>query len=159
MSKPKRKYIEQDEFCVRLSIWGDDLDPDEITRLLGASPTDAWRKGDVNPWSGFPKLTGSWSIKTERSTGDVEEHLTELVAGLSSHPAVWKALTSRYRADLYCGFFLAGLGHGISMTPKLHRLLADRNLDILFNIYCEYDHDAKHEWRPIEVHPESPGGG
>lgn len=71
MSKPKRKYIEQDEFCVRLSIWGDDLDPDEITRGLGASPTDAWRKGDVNPWSGFPKLTGSWSIKTERSTRDV----------------------------------------------------------------------------------------
>ncbi len=161
MSQPKKKYIEQDEFCVRLGIWGDDLDPEEITRLLGGSPTEAHRKGDARPWvKQEPNYRcGFWSIQTERSTRDIEQQLTELFAGLSSDPAVWKALTSRYRADLLCGVFLSWFGHGFSMTPNLHRLLADRNLVITFDIYDEYDHDPEPKWESFEVEPESPVGG
>jgi hypothetical protein len=155
MSKPKRKYIEQDEFCVRLGIWGADLDPDEITRLLGASPTSAHRKGDVDPRDQSTKRSGYWSIKTERSTRDIEQQLTQLFAGLSSDPAVWNALTSRYDAELFCGVFLAWFGHGFSMTPNLHRLLADRNLIIIFDIYDEYDHDSEPKWETFEVEGES----
>ena len=157
MSKPKRKYIEQDEFCVSLLILGDDLNPDEITRLLGASPTEAHRKGDEVQGRKSPRTatTGDWSIKTERSTRDIEQQLTQLFAGLSSDPAVWKSLTSRYHAELFCGVFLSWFGHGFSMTPNLHRLLADRNLVIIFDIYDEYDHDSEPKWETFEVEGES----
>lgn len=142
MSDEKKTYIERDEFCVSLRICGDNLDPDEITRLLGASPTDACRIGDAIPrrTHTFTAKSGFWSISTERSTRDIEEQLTELFAKLNSDPAVWSSLTSRYDADLFCGVFLSWFGHGFSMSPTLHRLLADRNLLITFDIYDDYDH-------------------
>jgi hypothetical protein len=45
------------------------------------------------------------------------------------------------------------------MTPNLHRLLADRNLVITFDIYDEYDHDPEPKWESFEVGGESPVGG
>jgi hypothetical protein len=144
MSDEKKTYIEHDEFCVSLNIGGDDLDPDEITRLLGASPTEACRIGDAIPRRNhtFTAKSGSWSIRTKRSTSDIEEQLTELFAKLNGDTEVWRSLTSRYHAELFCGVFLSWFGHGFSMSPRLHRLLADRNLEIVFDIYDEYDHDA-----------------
>jgi hypothetical protein len=44
-------------FSISLSISAEDLDPDEITRLLGIQPTKAWRKGV--PQSGRAGLTGT----------------------------------------------------------------------------------------------------
>jgi hypothetical protein len=41
------------------------------------------------------------------------------------------------------------------MTPNLHRLLADRNLIIIFDIYDEYDHDSEPKWETFEVEGES----
>ena len=41
MSQPKKKYIEHDEFCVCLRIWGDDHDPEpkwESFEVGGESP-------------------------------------------------------------------------------------------------------------------------
>jgi ribosomal protein L19 len=144
MSDEKKKYIEHDEFCVSLNISGDDLEPDEISRLLGASPTEACRLGDAIPLRNhtFTAKSGSWSINTERSTRDIEEQLTELFAKLNSNTQVWSSLTNRYRVELFCGVFLSWFGHGFSMSPKLHRLLADRNLEITFDIYDEYDHGS-----------------
>jgi len=144
MSEEKKKYIEHDEFCVSLNFGGGDLDPDEITRLLGVSPTTAWRIGEAVQRKNhtFTAESGSWSISTVRSTRDIEEQLTELFAKLSGDSAVWSSLTNRYDASLFCGVFLSWFGHGFSMSPTLHRLLADRNLEITFDIYDEYDHDA-----------------
>ena len=144
MSGKKNTFIKHDEFYVSLTVSGDDLDPAEITRLLGASPTKACRLGDALPHRNhtFTAKSGSWSISTERSTSDIEEQLTELFAKLNGDPEVWRSLTNRYDASLFCGVFLSWFGHGFSMSPKLHRLLADRNLLITFDIYDEYDHDG-----------------
>ena len=144
MSDQKKKFIEHDEFCVSLTISGDDLDPDEITRLLCVSQTEAYRIGDAMPRRNhtFTAKSGSWSIRTERSTRDIEQQLTDLFAKLASDTTVWSSLTSRYDASLFCGVFLSWFGHGFSMSPSLHRLLADRNLEIVFDIYDKYDHDA-----------------
>jgi hypothetical protein len=144
MSDEKKPHIEHDEFCVSLNFIGDDLDPDEVTRLLGASPTEAYRISDAMPRRNhtFTAKSGSWSIRTARSTRDIEEQLTELFAKFNGDPEVWRSLTSRYDAELFCGVFLSWFGHGFSMSPSLHRLLADRNLLITFDIYDDYDHNA-----------------
>jgi len=150
MSDEKKTFIEHDEFCVSLTVSGDDLDPDEITRPLGASPTKACRLGDAIPRRNhtFTAKSGSWSISTERSTSDVEKQLIELFAKLNTDLEVWRSLTSRYDAELFCGVFLSWFGHGFSMSPSLHRLLAERNLLITFDIYDEYDHDANQCLKP-----------
>ena len=68
--------------------------------------------------------------------------LTDLFARLTTDFEIWRSLTSRYDADLFCGVFIAWFGHGFSMSPALHRALADRNLLITFDIYPEYDRNA-----------------
>jgi len=144
MSDEKKQFLEHDEFCVTLTIAGDKLEPDEITRLLGASPTDACRRGDLvaHRKHSYTSESGMWKISTKRSTRDIEEQLTDLFAKLNGDIEVWHSLTSRYDADLFCGVFLSWPGHGFSMSPQLHHLLAGRNLVITFDIYAEYDQNA-----------------
>lgn len=140
MIDPPEQFLERDEFCVRLGFMGDDLEPDELTRLLGATPTHAHRRGDMLPRPFTSQATGGyWAISTERSTDDIEQQLTALFARLTSDICVWRDITTRYKADLFCGVFIASFGHGFSMSPALHRALADRNLLIIFDIYPEYD--------------------
>jgi hypothetical protein len=55
-----------------LRVGGDDLDPDEITRLLGAKPTHAHRKGDQTSPK-IPKLvrrSGLWLIESGWEDGN-----------------------------------------------------------------------------------------
>jgi hypothetical protein len=149
MSDEKQKFLEQDEFCISLTIRGDDLEPDETTRLLGAAPTDSCRRGDI-PGRGrkSPAEWGMRNFSTQRSTDDIEKQLTDLFARLNGNKGIWDSTTQKYDADLFCGVFLSWFGHGFSMSPQLHRLLADRNLLITFDIYGEYDHDADKAPKP-----------
>ena len=55
-----------DECGVCLAIYGEELDPDEITQLLGCQPTDSHLRGDKKgPRSpGFSK--GAWFLDNAR---------------------------------------------------------------------------------------------
>jgi len=144
MKDKQEHFLENDEFCVCLRFSGDDLDPEEITRLLGASPTEAYRRRDIVQIPSPPHAAteGTWAIQTKRSTNDIEEQLFELFGRLTTNLETWRSLTSRFHADLFCGVFIAWFGHGFSMSPALHRALADRHLLITFDIYPEYDRNA-----------------
>jgi hypothetical protein len=53
-----------DESRLTLAIYGDELDPDEISRLLGCAPTRARRRGDARR-SGPPWPQGAWLFSVE----------------------------------------------------------------------------------------------
>ena len=129
---------ERDKYSVSLRFFGDDLAPDEVTRLLGCAPTDSARRGDIirRRTRSYTAPQGSWHFSTEQSTDDIETQLIGLFARLTDDLSVWQSLTTRFDADLFCGVFLAYQGHGFNMSPRLHRLLADRNLLIVFDIYA-----------------------
>ncbi|MEZ0389351.1 MAG: DUF4279 domain-containing protein [Verrucomicrobium sp.] len=67
-----------DEASVLLRIYGDDLDPEEITRLLGCEPWDAGRMGELKvgakrSWTvrrGYWKLHLSVPARSRRRFGD-----------------------------------------------------------------------------------------
>ena len=129
---------ENDEFCVSLRVFGN-LDPAEITSLLGCQPTDAARTGDiVTSRSGRSRTVpqGNWRLCTETSEISIEEQLIGLLARVTSDLSVWHALTARFDVDVFCGVFPAAEQHGFDLSPRLHRLLADRNLSIAFDIYA-----------------------
>jgi hypothetical protein len=130
----------RDEFCVSLRIFGADLDPSEITRLLGCEPTYAARTGDiVSGHNGRSRTVrqGNWRLCTESSDLGIEEQLVALLARVTSDVALWQALTARFDVDVFCGVFPAAEQHGFELSPRLHRLLADRNLSIGFDIYAQ----------------------
>jgi len=47
-----------------------------------------------------------------------------------------KSLTTRFEADVFCGVFHVYQSHHVSFSPRLHRLLAYRNLPLILDIYA-----------------------
>jgi len=122
-----------------LRFFGDDLDPGEITRLLGASPTVGVRKGGV--WltaSGAEKIArrGSWRLNVEdRSPGNLDAQIAELFGPLTTDLAVWHELSSRFDADIFLGLFLQESNEGISLAPDTLRAVGSRGLLLDMDIY------------------------
>lgn len=123
-----------------LRFSGDDLDPDEITEKLGATPSRAERKGQTirGPRSGRERIarTGSWHLTVEhRSPGDLNAQIKELLKLATDDTSVWRPLSKRYKPDVFCGVFLETLNEGLNLEAETLALLAERGLFINFDIY------------------------
>ena len=129
---------ERDKYDVCLRFFGDDLDPDEVSRLLGSAPTGSERRGDIIQGRTRSRTarTGSWRLATEQSTDDIEEQLVALFGRLTAELTVWQSLTTRFEADVFCGVFHVYQSHHVVFSPRLHRLLADRHLTLILDVYA-----------------------
>jgi hypothetical protein len=127
---------------VSLRLFGDDIDPDEVTSLLGCEPTRALRKGAVDPFGKYRRVapTGSWLLESNRPTDeDLEAQVLFLLGRVSSDEAVWRTLTDRFVVDVFCGVFLDDWNQGFALSPLVLTQLARRNLKIDFDIYSNPD--------------------
>jgi hypothetical protein len=130
--------------AVCLRVCGDDLDPEEVTRLLGRAPTRSQRKGQpVLSDSGEAKRiarTGSWLL--DRPVGDdvtIDEAIESFLDSLPEDVRVWAALGRRYRVDLLCDVFVKGVNQGFELSPRVLELLGRRGITLGVDIFCEPD--------------------
>ena len=127
-----------------LRFFGDDLLPDEITSRLGRAPSESETKGDerIRP-NGTIRIAnrGSWRLSAaDREPGNLDAQIAELLSELSDDLTVWADLTTRFRADVFCGLFLEVGNEGISLAPQTLALIASRNLTLDLDIYSgRYD--------------------
>jgi Domain of unknown function (DUF4279) len=128
-----------DEATATFAVRGDALDPSEVTRLLGCAPTRSARTGEtiINP-NGSSRVAreGLWCVSSTRSNLDIEDHLTILLSQLTSDLEVWRRLTTKFRAEFFCGLFLDARNRGFELPVPLLRQLADRGISIGFDIYA-----------------------
>lgn len=118
-----------------IRVFGEDLDPAEVTELLGAEPTHQSRKGDIRP-SGFIVQQGSWRLQApEQEPGDLEGQVRGLLSVLTDNLAIWRDLGARYRVDVFCGLMMEATNEGLSLSPSLQALLAERGLSLGLDIY------------------------
>src|SRR5258708_173934 len=105
---------------VSLRFFGDDLESDFISMLLGASPSSSAKKGEdrVNR-DGIKRgtaRTGRWLLEAaSRTPGDLDSQIVELLSLLTSDLAVWRELTDRFSAELYCGLFMSESNDGLEL--------------------------------------------
>ena len=126
-----------DRVTVSLRFFGDDLDPEQVTDLLGCRPTLSHRKGDILPSKRVRRIakTGSWLlIIPEGETGTLEQKLSYLLDSVSADFAVWANL-QRFQHDVFCGLFLEEWNRGGSLSPEIMRRLSERDLTLGFDIY------------------------
>jgi hypothetical protein len=133
-----------DHTAASLRISGDDLDPEEITRLLGHAPTRAEFKGQeiVGKSTGGVRVarTGKWHLgATKQAPGDLDAQIAEILSKLSSDLAVWKGISEKYHLDLFCGLFLAGGNEGLTISPKSLADLGNRGIEMGLDIYGSDD--------------------
>lgn len=124
---------------VTLRIVGDDLDPAEVTRLLGAEPTASSRKGEMRPTGAgreVATLCGSWRLGiADASPGDLDAQVGTLLAGLTDDLSVWRDLCRRYRCEMFCGLFMRDGNEGVTVGPGILAKLGERGLHIDLDIY------------------------
>jgi hypothetical protein len=133
-----------DRYRITLRIVGYDLDPDQISAMLGCPPTKAERAGVPISMAGghtrIPKR-GRWFLQIDsRDCGqneDVENGIRTLLTRLPSSPNLWSSLTKTYAVDIFCGLFLSKTNRGFSLAADLSTLLSDRGIDIGFDIYFD----------------------
>jgi hypothetical protein len=128
------------ETLAALRIGGDSLDPDEVTKLLGHKPTLAQTKGQdigrTNTGSVRLAKTGQWQLEaSNRSPGDLDAQIEEILSQLTQDLSVWHALTSEFKADLFCGLFLKESDEGLSISPKSLAALGSRGIELGMCIY------------------------
>jgi hypothetical protein len=134
--------------CLR--VCGDDLDPDEITRLMGRPPSRSQHKGQsVLDSAGQVKRvarTGSWLLDHPLGAeATIEEGIESLFGGLPDDDRMWAALGQRFRIDLLCDVFVRGVNQGFGLSPRVLGLLVHRGIELGVDIFCEPDfkHAAK----------------
>jgi hypothetical protein len=122
---------------VSLRVFGDELEPEEVSSLLGREPSRLHRKGDKIAADGSSvEPTGAWILDSGlNEKAEVEEHVEALLAMVSNDSDEWASLTSRFSASVQCSAFLGRYNEGFEISPRLARSLADRGLVIAFDIY------------------------
>ncbi len=129
---------------VCLRVFGDGLEPEEVSALLGHEPSRSHRKGDPMPGDprGRVEPTGVWILDSHLSEkAEIEEHVESLLANVSNDEDEWSSLTDQYSASILCSLFLDQYNEGFEISPRLSQSLAERGLVIAYDIYSG-DFDA-----------------
>jgi hypothetical protein len=94
----------------------------EVSRLLGRA---------------FEPTGKYWRVTTpEVSDGDLDAALSSLLATLNPDLATWRAVTSKWSVNIFCGVFLERPNRGIELGVEAMRLLSERGIRLGFDIYA-----------------------
>ena len=123
---------------VTLRVNGPQLEPEEITALLGVQPTSSRSRHTPYP-SGQPSRFASWwySFPTpDDGECDPDVLIRLLLEALPSDPAVWEAVAPN-EPNVLCMVVLEAANRDFTLAPETMRLLGARGLSLSFDIYAE----------------------
>jgi hypothetical protein len=129
-----------DGSILTLRVLGDDLDPDEISRILGSAPTRSERKGDVirSQQTGQSRIakTGGWRLEApDANPGDVDGQVAQILSRLTADPEAWRVLAEKYRIDIFCGLFMRATNEGLELSPATMLALGQRGISMGLDVY------------------------
>ncbi len=127
-----------------LRFFGDDLDPETITAHLGCSCTRYARKGEVAIGSVTSNeriaKTGSWLLSaSDQNPADIDLQISEILTQLTDDLEVWRELTKKYQANVFCGLFMATGNDGLELSATTLMLLGERCLEVWLDVYDQSD--------------------
>lgn len=122
-----------DRCSLTLRFFGDQLDPDCVTALLGVEPTDSQRKGDRKPRT---LDTGRWILDCEETTDTVDNQIRLLLGDLTDNLRVWQQLGSDFSSSLMISLILRQWTRGTMLSAQTIQSLADRALKLQIEVYA-----------------------
>ncbi len=118
---------------------GDDLDPTEISKLIGKPASVARKKGDqfkTPIGRSVTSRTGLWSIGVDdRAPGDLNSQVVEILEGTTQDVEVWRALSRKFNVEIFCGIFFEHGNEGFNISPDTMWLLGSRGIAIELDVY------------------------
>ena len=136
-----------DHSAATLRFFGEDLVPDEISTLLGTSPTESCRKGQelIGSKTGTIRTakTGSWRLKAaRREPEDLDAQIFEILDQLTQDLTVWESL-ARFQPDLFCGLFMASSNDSLPLSAKTLLSLGQRGIALCLDVYDVGDQGSR----------------
>jgi hypothetical protein len=129
------------ESSAALRFLGDEVDPEEITRQLGVSPTIGRPKGAVYRTpigKERTSRTGIWHLEADRSRpAGIDAQIAFLFADATADLKMWRGIASRFDGEVICGLHLQTWNEGLDISPRSLQSLADRGLRLAFDIYAD----------------------
>ena len=128
-----------DAICVTLALYGEDLDPDEITKALAVQPAASYRKGDPRRGAGQPPHRGGgWFLE---AVGDAPETPDTLTRSLlqqlpPSTSEIWTQFARQYDLRIHYALYLYSFHREFSLSPELTWHLAAMRARTVFDIYA-----------------------
>ena len=126
-----------------IGFYGDDLDPAELTKRLGAPPTRSFRQGDnLARETGVvrPARTGAWILEAQAAeSDDLGRQIASALGGLTDDLSVWMDLADRYEARVFCGLFMDATNEGLRLKPELLAAISARGLYLDLDLYGPLD--------------------
>jgi len=134
-----------EEFSVGINFYSEHLDKDEITSLIGAQPTKAWNQGERHQVGNSKKSRitdwGKWYLTTKRDSTDLNIKLKDFLESLTSDLEKWKLLTSKYESWIDIAGYMNNWNRGFSLKLEILKMISDRNIEIVFDIYYDGEND------------------
>ena len=121
-----------------LRLFGDDLQPEEITALLGAPPTASRRRGEQDDRRRNPRHwpTGAWILSADDLVpADPDRQVAQILDQLTADVAVWRSLAARFRVDMFCGWFMDVKNEGTGIAATTLCALGERGIELSLDIY------------------------
>ena len=122
-----------------LRIFGEGMNPDEVTAVLGVNPTHT--RNPRFPIQHHIDNFGNWSLtlssEDEGMPSEVEQVIDNLIRRLPNDPDVWRQLTQRFKVDVFVGLFLYADNRGFELSPVACKWVSDLGIKIGFDIYFD----------------------
>ena len=125
-----------DESSATLAVYGETLEPEEITSILGVAPTSSFRRGHKRGPRSPAMPHGAWFIEVRGTAPDgPESQLLNLLAQLPQSSDIWHQLTQRFQVQVRVALHLEGWNRGFAIDKALLTRLAQMGIDLQFDIY------------------------
>lgn len=133
--------VEANGIYVRFFIRGKDIDPDEITKILGITPSYKFKPGDRHGENNqFIRKQGLWSITSggQVQSTDLELHIEWVLSQLEDVKSQLESILSNndVHAQISCVFNLFTLEWDDRLKPEMLRRIADLNILFGVSVYC-----------------------
>jgi hypothetical protein len=128
------------ESACTLILQGDSLEPEEVTRKLGAEPTFSGRIGGARQRHASgpiaPLHTGLWRLSADRSSpADLDSQVQGILDKVTSDYAIWSDLRAQFDINMFVGLFMASGNEGLRVSDATVAKLAARRIALDFDIY------------------------
>jgi len=139
-----------DELSATLGVYGEELEPEEIARILGVAPSRTVRRGDRDR-RGRASPHGAYLLtRTAESPERVIQVVDELLDLLPDSEEVWAALKSCYTLQLRLGASTYRVYAGFGLSPAQIGRLARMQVEVEISIYVMRPEDDDEQVSGIE---------
>lgn len=129
-----------DESRATLALYGDDLDPDGVSKMLGCAPSHAHRKGDRRGGTAVPFSSGAWLLTVEtKAPKGPDAAIATLLARFPETPEFWRPVLDKFSVSIRVGIHTCGWNRGFGLPADIVARVGRIGVPIDFDLYLYGD--------------------